>query len=152
MGNQVVVSFLTDRWSDIEKQPEEFVRAISTGMNHGTDRLIDIARWGEESPKLRAYREEENRWARMNYVTVHQFQHADTPQITYTQYNSSTDVWDLAYALEIGLLQTRSPFVHTPAYEATARRIIDELRRAANRLERSLDKAVKERDAQERPE
>lgn len=146
MGNQVVVSFLTDHWNEVEKDPERFVKGISAALNYGSDslshRVLNARRGRPRDWPLDSYGEA--RFLHHHYVTVHRYQHADVPQITWTGRNSSYDLWDFSQGLEDGYLDQVS---NPEAYVRIGRGIVDDLRYHADRLERILDERESKEDS-----
>lgn len=133
MGNQVVVSFLTDWWHEIKKDPEALVRAIDHLLNYGSESLVEEAFAARNGRPVFYTRTEESRWADRHYVTVHRFQHADVKQVTVTYHNSSWDVHDLGHGIRLGALDGKS---NPATYLGIASSIVQTLRDEADRLEK----------------
>lgn len=140
MGNQVVVSFLTDHWHETKKDPEMFVRVIDRLLAYGSESLVEETLARRRGRRGIVNRMEEGRWADSHYVTVHRYQHADVPQVTFTQYNSSYDVYDLTRAIELGLLERKT---NRGTWRNISRGIIQDLRDKADALEQAINDDVR---------
>lgn len=144
MGYMTNVTLLNDHWDRVEKNPQMLVDAISEGMHDGTE-----GPWHEESVLRygRDYDSEAKRWARVNYVTVHKSEHADTPQIIYAEANSAWPVHELPWVIGRGQwLESKS---NPRTYIRIFRGIVNKLRWYADQLETELDAAEKRLDAAE---
>lgn len=139
MGNQVVVSFLTDHWHETRKDPKKFVQVIDRLLNYGSESLVEEVLARRHGGRSFPFDTEEARWAASHYVTVHRFRHADEQQITYTSRNSSYDLDDFTRGIEIGVLD-RKGAQSAVLYLRVARGIVQALRDKADRLESMIRK------------
>lgn len=136
MGFMTNITLLNDHFDWVLKNPKKFVWAIQAGMNDGIiGEAYDLQRG--RAP----YESDEEREARIHYVTVHQAKHADEPQVIYCNRNSTFPIHDLPYAIDMGWLQNK---YGEPKYAIKhLRSAVSDLRRMADRLEEALDKQEK---------
>jgi hypothetical protein len=106
MGFVTNVSISNDFWYEISKDPQKLVDAIGIGMNYGIDGPLtdahDAADGGRWAPRYAYVRQ-----ATPQGLTVHQAQHADTPQIIVNTYGSHPiAAHEIVSAIEHGWLDT----------------------------------------------
>lgn len=146
MGFQTNISILNDHFDWIQKHPKEFVKAIQHGMNDGIENpLAEV--WehdraearGEATFNPNGRESDEERQARLHYVTVHRARHMDDTQVVLTNSNSAFEINDLAYAVEKGFLDLKS---NPDTWVKMLNSYVGQLRTAARRLEEAVDKYV----------
>lgn len=146
MGSMTNVTILNDHFDWIIRNPDTFVKAIQYGMNSGTDSPIEETFCIKEGRSPNWHETDEERAARIHYVTVHKAQHMDTPQIIFTEANGAWPIHELDIAIARGWIEQKS---NPRTYIRILRGIINKLRWYADRVETELDAAERRLDAAE---
>ena len=135
MGYMTNITILNDHFNWIEDNPETFVKAIKYGMNSGTDDdLLDDLSYRAQTDEERA--------ARLHYVTVHKAQHMDTPQIIFSEANGTYPVHELCWGPKLERYLNR--WGNKATRIRILRGVVNKLRRYAGELEAELDAIEKE--------
>ena len=134
MGFSTNITIQNDFWHEIYRDPQKLADAILVGMNEGQgDPLAEVsaAKYGRRF----RHDQEELRWARLNYVSVHRAQHNDTSQVIVNTYGShAIAAHELPYAIQQGWLDlNRYNKEHA-----------EEVAKELTRLARNIRQAIKE--------
>lgn len=128
MGFMTNITILNDHFDWVQRNPEKFVSAIQSGMVSGTDEDL----WYDG----RDFRTDDEREASAHYVTVHKAQHADTPQIIYTEANGAFPVHELAFGRAERYV---NKWGNSSVRIGILRKVVNKLRWYADQLEAELD-------------